>query len=167
VVAGSNPATPTIESYLKSPKSVNKNSSKTVNNKQFAATFLKRLSSVQLKLRLSDRALAKKLSISNAYLSYIKRGQREITPAFIQKASVLPGLESFAAEKSNISVSVCTYIEGMEIRDKPNIQHFIEDFLIAKQARVKELEGQINKMVYELYGLTPEEIEVVEGNSGS
>ncbi len=33
----------------------------------------------------------------------------------------------------------------------------------AKQARVKELEGQIDQMVYELYGLTPEEIAVVEG----
>jgi hypothetical protein len=33
----------------------------------------------------------------------------------------------------------------------------------AKQARVKELEHQIDQMVYELYGLTPEEIAVVEG----
>ena len=137
MVAGSNPAAPTLEPYLKSPKSVNKNSSKTVNDNQFTATFLKRLSSVQVKLRLSDRALAKKLGISNAYLSYIKRGQREITSAFIQRASVLPGLESFAAEKSNISVSFCTYIEGMEIRGKPNIKHFIEDFLIAKRVEGK------------------------------
>jgi adenine-specific DNA-methyltransferase len=35
----------------------------------------------------------------------------------------------------------------------------------AKQAKVKELEHQIDQMVYELYGLTPEEIEVVEGHS--
>jgi len=33
----------------------------------------------------------------------------------------------------------------------------------AKQAKVKELERQIDQMVYELYGLTPEEIAVVEG----
>jgi adenine-specific DNA-methyltransferase len=33
----------------------------------------------------------------------------------------------------------------------------------AKQAKVKELERRIDQMVYELYGLTPEEIEVVEG----
>ena len=33
----------------------------------------------------------------------------------------------------------------------------------AKQARVKELEYQIDQMVYKLYGLTPEEIEIVEG----
>jgi hypothetical protein len=32
-----------------------------------------------------------------------------------------------------------------------------------KQARVKELERQIDQMVYELYGLTEEEIAVVEG----
>ncbi len=32
-----------------------------------------------------------------------------------------------------------------------------------KQARVKELEREIDRLVYELYGLTDEEIEVVEG----
>ena len=32
-----------------------------------------------------------------------------------------------------------------------------------KQAQVKELEHRIDQMVYELYGLTPEEIAVVEG----
>ena len=39
-----------------------------------------------------------------------------------------------------------------------------EDYLSnpAKQTRVKELESQIDQMVYELYGLTPEEIAVVE-----
>lgn len=37
---------------------------------------------------------------------------------------------------------------------------------LAKQAKVKELENQIDQMVYELYGLTPEEIAVVEGNGG-
>ncbi len=40
-----------------------------------------------------------------------------------------------------------------------------EDYLTnpAKQAKVKERERQIDQMVYELYGLTPEEIAVVEG----
>jgi len=33
-----------------------------------------------------------------------------------------------------------------------------------KQARVKELEGEIDQLVYELYGLTEEEIKIVEGN---
>jgi len=33
----------------------------------------------------------------------------------------------------------------------------------SKQAKVKEYEHQIDQMVYELYGLTPEEIAVVEG----
>ncbi|MBI2485540.1 MAG: hypothetical protein HYW01_00990 [Deltaproteobacteria bacterium] len=33
----------------------------------------------------------------------------------------------------------------------------------AKQAKVKEYERQIDQMVYELYGLTQEEIEIVEG----
>ncbi len=35
----------------------------------------------------------------------------------------------------------------------------------AKQAKVKEYERQIDQMVYELYGLTPEEIGVVEGEA--
>ncbi len=35
----------------------------------------------------------------------------------------------------------------------------------AKQSKVKEYERQIDQMVYELYGLTPEEIAVVEGSS--
>lgn len=39
-----------------------------------------------------------------------------------------------------------------------------EDYLSnpAKQARAKELEHQIDQIVYELCGLTPEEIAVVE-----
>jgi len=32
-----------------------------------------------------------------------------------------------------------------------------------KQAQVKEYEKQIDRMVYELYDLTPEEIKIVEG----
>jgi adenine-specific DNA-methyltransferase len=35
----------------------------------------------------------------------------------------------------------------------------------AKKAKVKELERQIDQMVYELYGLTPDEIAVVEGRA--
>ncbi|MEE8619109.1 MAG: TaqI-like C-terminal specificity domain-containing protein, partial [Dehalococcoidales bacterium] len=50
-----------------------------------------------------------------------------------------------------------------------NVLHITkdEDYLSnpTKQARVKELERQIDQMVYELYGLTAEEIAVVEGNS--
>jgi len=41
-----------------------------------------------------------------------------------------------------------------------------EDYLTnpAKQAKVKEYERQIDQMVYDLYGLTPEESEIVEGS---
>jgi len=40
-----------------------------------------------------------------------------------------------------------------------------EDYLQnpGKQARVQEYEREIDKMVYELYGLTEEEIAIVEG----
>ena len=42
-----------------------------------------------------------------------------------------------------------------------------EDYLSnpAKQAKVKELERQIDQQVYQLYELTPEEIAIVEGTS--
>lgn len=33
----------------------------------------------------------------------------------------------------------------------------------AKQAKVKEYEKEIDQMVYVLYGLTPDEIKIVEG----
>jgi len=36
-----------------------------------------------------------------------------------------------------------------------------------KQAQIKEYEHQIDQMIYELYRLTPEEIEIVEGKSES
>jgi len=40
---------------------------------------------------------------------------------------------------------------------------YLEDS--AKQARVRDYEKQIDQLVYELYQLTPEEIEIVESNS--
>jgi len=95
--------------YVNPPKSVNKNSSKTVNNDQFTTTFLNNISSTQTKLGLSDRALAKKLGISNAYLSYIKRGERKITPAFLEKISnALSNFSSKSQKNSNILASSCT-----------------------------------------------------------
>jgi site-specific recombinase XerD len=148
VVVGSNPTTPTIglasnsrqkHNFLPLPADfVNKRLSKSVNNNEFITSFLNELCIKQTQLGLSDRALAKKLGISNAYLSYIKRGQREITPAFIERVSnTLPDFESFALGKSNILYSSCTYIEGMRIIVKSNIRHFVEDFLIAKQVEGK------------------------------
>ena len=35
----------------------------------------------------------------------------------------------------------------------------------AKQVQVKEYEKQIDQLVYELYGLTEEEIKIVEGET--
>jgi len=36
---------------------------------------------------------------------------------------------------------------------------------VKKQTEVKKSEGQIDQLVYKLYGLMPEEIEIVEGLS--
>lgn len=38
---------------------------------------------------------------------------------------------------------------------------------LAKQAKVRNFEKQIDRMVYKLYDLTPEEIEIVEGKSSN
>lgn len=42
-----------------------------------------------------------------------------------------------------------------------------EDYLqnMDNQAKVSGLEKQIDQMVYKLYNLTPDEIEIVEGNN--
>ena len=138
MVAGSNPAAPTIDSYQNSHRDVNKNADKSVNNNESTTILLNQLSSAQAKLGLSDRALAKKLGISNSYLSYIKRGERKITPAVLQKISnFLSVFSSRSQKKSNILDSSCTYIEGMRILSKHNIRHSVEDFLIAKQVEGK------------------------------
>ncbi|MBC8198605.1 MAG: hypothetical protein H8E80_00955 [Desulfobacteraceae bacterium] len=44
-----------------------------------------------------------------------------------------------------------------------------EDYLESpeKQAKVKALEAEIDQLVYKLYGLTPEEIKIVEGENAN
>ena len=92
MVAGSNPAAPTINLASNPPaldghfpKSVNKPNKSIVNTNESATTFLNGLYSVQLNSKLSDRSLANKIGISNVYLSYIKSGKRNITQALIRK----------------------------------------------------------------------------------
>jgi hypothetical protein len=73
----------------------------------------------------------------------------------------------------NYYVGKIPIIDLQREKQKPFIDHVNkilaitkdEDYLSnpAKQARVKELERQIDQMVYELYGLTPDEIAIVEG----
>jgi type I restriction-modification system DNA methylase subunit len=84
------------------------------------------------------------------------------------------------ANKSPLTVNISkTFLEQLPIKKADRkvqasvialVDHILAitkdaDYLSnqAKQARVKELEHQIDQMVYELYGLTPEEIAVVEG----
>ena len=64
------------------------------------------------------------------------------------------------------------YVEQIPIPicDSPKaLEYLVQSILDAKQADagadVSELERQIDQMVYELYGLTPEEIAVVEGSA--
>ncbi len=50
-----------------------------------------------------------------------------------------------------------------------DIAKIVREIMVAKRPEtdIIQLDRQIDQMVYELYGLTPEEIAVVEGNSGS
>jgi len=80
---------------------------------------------------------------------------------------------------TNIAVtqSVLNYLP-IKLANKDNQKDFIkivdkilditksDDYLVnsTKQAKVKEYESQIDKMVYKLYDLTPEEIEIVNNN---
>jgi len=55
----------------------------------------------------------------------------------------------------NLSYRFATLIKDPDYPENPT-----------KQARVKTLENQIDQLVYKLYDLTPEEIEIVEGFNG-
>ena len=71
------------------------------------------------------------------------------------------------------------YISPLAIPEQPPNEHISgtvdqilaitkdEDYISnpAKQASVKEMEHQIDQMVYQLYGLTPAEIAIVEGQT--
>ena len=52
---------------------------------------------------------------------------------------------------------------------RESIINFVNQILAAKDndpdAEVSELEDEIDQLVYELYNLTPNEVEIVEGNS--
>lgn len=61
----------------------------------------------------------------------------------------------FSAEKSRADLT--PFHKDLKVPDYSQIP--------AKQAQVKEYERQIDRMVYELYGLTDEEIKIVEGET--
>ncbi|MBI5306119.1 hypothetical protein HZB04_00805, partial [Candidatus Wolfebacteria bacterium] len=58
-------------------------------------------------------------------------------------------------------------IPTKNIKTQKDISSVVDQILTAKKkdpnADTSALERQIDEMVYELYGLTPEEIEIVEG----
>jgi len=147
VVAGSNPATPTTNLASNPPvfdghfpKSVNKPDKKVVNTNESAAALLNDLHTVQLNSGLSDRSLAKKIGVSHVYLSYIKSGRRNVTPAFTRKVlAALPELSSCLPKDLNFSHHVFAYItvENMKRRIRHNIIDQIEDLIISKQVEGK------------------------------
>ena len=81
-----------------------------------------------------------------------QNGYRFYAGTFLKTLPIPEKLHLYSAEIKACVDKILTITKG-------------EDYLEseAKQAKVRELEHQIDQMVYELYGLTPEEIAVVEG----
>jgi transcriptional regulator with XRE-family HTH domain len=111
-----------------------------VNTQSPAAGFLEALSARQAQLGLSDRALAKRLGISSAYLCYIKRGQRRITSLLARKVTgIFPDFQLFLPGTLNFSDPFCAYtcIEGMSRKSNCGLTVQVEGFLVAKQVEGK------------------------------
>jgi transcriptional regulator with XRE-family HTH domain len=129
VVAGSNPATPTFPVLTKKRGEVVNTSS-----------LLQELSKAQAILKLSDRAVAQKIGVSNAYISLIKRGERRLTPAILQKIiAILPDLQSTSMSSLNFSTRVFAYttIADMRLIGKTSLKPLFDEFLVAKQVEGK------------------------------
>jgi len=86
------------------------------------------------------------------------------------------GIKWFGNSFDNIPIYEIDRNSSSQIHNHNNIISLVDQILTitkdqdypsntSKQAKVKELETQIDHLVYELYGLTPEEIAVVEGVS--
>jgi hypothetical protein len=89
VAGSSNLPTPTrlLRSISSTKRQTNTNLLSTVNKFVNTPTteFFHELSCQQQSVGLSDRAFAKKLGISNAYLSYLRRGIRHLKPDLLGK----------------------------------------------------------------------------------
>jgi site-specific recombinase XerC len=111
-----------------------------VNTQSFAAGFLEALSVRQAQLGLSDRALAKRLGISSAYLCYIRRGQRRITSSLARRVTgAFPDFQLFLPGTLNFSDPFYAYtcIEGMSRKSNCGLTVQVEGFLVAKQVEGK------------------------------
>ncbi len=74
-------------------------------------------------------------------------------------------LQEYLSEIPIREITIAIQKPFLEIVDKILSITISEDYLkdFQKQGQVKEYEKQIDQMVYELYGLTEEEINIVEG----
>ena len=61
-------------------------------------------------------------------------------------------------------LSLDSYVVNTNISSRSGVKDdYIENF--SKRIKVKEYEKQIDQLVYKLYNLTPDEIEIVENSS--
>ncbi len=93
------------------------------------------------------------------WLYYMGKRKGEILELYLEPLQLVPIKKvSFTQQKPFIDIVD-------QIIDVTKDEDYLSNS--AKQAKAKVLERQIDQMVYALYRLTPEEIAVVEGNSGS
>jgi len=105
-----------------------------VDSNEIAPAVVERLSTYRQRLGLSERGLAKRLGVSNTQLSYLKHGQRKVTPSFLAKvAHTFPDLYSDLIQTLNIS----GYFSSLDIKGhmrrqrKHEIGCSVSDFLLA------------------------------------
>jgi len=91
------------------------------------------------------------------YTLFVKERGRVFPQVKLSKLRQLP-IKKISLNEQRQFVEIVDNILGMT-----NSNDYLENS--AKQTQVKEYRGQIDKMVYELYGLTEEEIRIVEGEN--
>jgi hypothetical protein len=90
--------------------------------------------------------------LTKFYTARIPKGSFRYPVSFLSGLPIKKPGSSLQSQFVNYVDKILAMTEG---------DNYLSDHV--KQAEVKELERQIDQMVYELYGLTPEEIVVVEG----
>jgi len=145
VVAGSNLAAPTSNSRSKTITHSNPSSTssdfvnKSVNN-ELTAELFQQLVLLQRRHGLSDRALARRLGISNTHLSYLRRGLRKPKLRLIDRIIVtFPQLKYLLPESVIFSQPIFASIVRGDTMEAKNceLEQLIQDFLVAKQVEDK------------------------------
>jgi len=111
-------------------------------NKESNLKFLVAL----LNSKLMSYWFQKVFILTDKLFPYIRQSQLAFLPIKKTNTSIIRDIEVFVDQ-------ILANTKSVDYLQNPD-----------KQIKVKEYEKQIDKIVYKLYGLTPEEIMIVEGN---